>query len=691
MSWESFDSPAGAASDDVSGVDWSQTADADWARRVDPYLFWAEQTRFVTFARSADKRLSAAFELTDKCEVREFVAWLCSAEGRQCLTVAPHWLCALARRETRFFTGRVRVPGLGQCPLRKYVRRLKVGFVGGHEPQIFLPADAQPARAVTRKVRGKAADECVVGIIDFGCSFAHPSFCRREGSRRWATRITHLWEQELPPPRLPPGVPVAAERLWQPCSDFGYGRETTKPALDALIDVACLTTGHTSSKIGNSDVERLCYQWAVTDRMLEGDRPAAHGTQVMDVAAGSGFAHPGTPQHPADDAASRADILFVQMPEPVVRDLSCGWLSVYVLDAVKYLIDRAAGRKLVINLSFGSFTGSHDGESLLEQALDEFVSERVAIVLAAGNIQGLGVHAAAAIPPKGSAQLAWHVPDGDSTQNFLELWYERKGGASVPPRITLTDPGARSIVLDGAGAATLQLQGAEAQPPVAGIVHVPHSDAGGPDGMALVSLAPTMTPGITMPEWPVRAPHGRWRLTVENPGETPLRCHAWVERDEPGLVPVTSAPQSTLEAVAGGIFAIRDANTLSGQCGGSKVKVVGSYRLSSNEVVLARDTAFGPSRRGGRLGPDLVAPGAQDIRGMDCGFEVAASLSGITVFSLGTSLAAPWITRHLVNEMSGPRPRTLAPQPGPQNPRWGTGFVPPEGGFRVGRPPTTTG
>ena len=669
---------------ELCGISW--WASDPLAHRVDPYLFWAELTRFTTYEGQGDGFLRAAFELKEGNTGKIFLAWLDSLGGNPPLVLQGHWRQSLEAEQTRYFTARVRIASLASSGVLDHIECMKVGFVGGaSHGQTYTSSGDTDELLKTRKAQREARSplvvapggaapvesapgSCIIGIIDFGCAFAHEHFCTLSDgvSPTWTTRVTHFWEQQCDPPDL--------VGPWRKCRDFGYGREATKAGLDGVIAKACMDLKHPVGKVGNAAVESKCYSLAALPELLEvGDPPSAHGTKVMDVATGSGFAHPGSA--PANDAASKADIMFVQLPEGAVRDLSGGWLSVYVLDAVAYLVDRAQGRPLVINLSFGSFAGSHDGLSLLEKALASYTSDKVTIVLAAGNTIGQAIHAQADLAPNGSAAMTWYVPDGDATQNFMEIWYrsEIDGARANPPslKISLKHPDITAeLSLAGAGGGELRVPGLGPDPnsnsvPVAGMVHLPQTTSGGGDGMALLCLGPTMTPGLDLPDWPRRAPHGRWTIEVTNESDANVEVHAWVERDEPGLVPAAQAPQSVIEPVLGvQSFRVNTDCTLSGQCGPDTVVVVGSYRLNAT-ASLALDTAFGPARRPGlRKGPDLVAPGAQDIRGIECGLPVAANLTGQTVFASGTSLAAPWVARQRVNEICAAKSGVVVGKPG---------------------------
>ena len=641
MGWfSSITPPAGDL-----GIDWA--AGGDSARQADPYLFWAALTGFRSYRppQRPGLRLSA-FELQAQVEGRDFldVVQRANTERWQAgqpalLQVAPHHAARLSESPScRHFVGWMRVEDFAASPLAAMVRRYRVALVGATEGVApataastpISPGFVAPAAAARRRPASRAAGQPILGVIDIGCAFAHPRLAN-PGRGPWRTRVSHFWDMGR-------AASAAEAALWQPCAAFGYGRETDAARLDALIATAVAMHGHQGPP-GDAAVERSCYEAAGLNELLSARKRWSHGTMVMDFAAGP---------DPQGDAAGQAEIVFVQLPPEAVEDLSCGWLTPHVIDALHYILTKAAGRPAVINLSFGAYAGSHDGESLLEAALDAIADEFGAVlVLSAGNARGHGLHAKAKIKPGESQRLKWVLPRDDPTQSFLELWYEREDATAGSPRVAVSLQHGdlpQMAPLEGAGGAWFAFDHAP-QRPVAALLQVPGTSAGGPDGLVLVSLGPTDREA-TLPNWePVRAPNGYWTLTVCNQGAGALTVHAWVERDDPDLAARSEFAQSRLVGVAGG-FEVDDAYTLTGQACGAKTIVVGS-RVQNDTNALAPDSGAGPARRGGRAGPDLVAAGVrrETATGL-VGIEATANLSGGPPVRLsGTSISAPRVTR----------------------------------------------
>jgi hypothetical protein len=644
MSWYSAISQA---ADDL-GIDWA--AGGGDARQADPYLCWAALTGFRSYRPPQRPGLRlAAFELQPQVEGGAFlneVERVNQARWRvgqpALLQIAPHHAMRLSKSPAcRHFVGWMRVEDFAASPLAKRVHRYRVALVGATEGLALADADstaigpgiAAPAAVVRRRSASPATDPPILGVIDIGCAFAHPRLAR-PGRGSWRTRVSHFWDMGR-------AAGEAETALWQPCAAFGYGRETDAARLDALIAAAVAVHEHRGAP-GDAAVERSCYESAGLPELLSARKRWSHGTMVMDFAAGA------DPLQRAGDAAGQAEIVFVQLPPEAVEDLSCGWLTPHVIDALLYILHKADGRPAVVNLSFGAYAGSHDGQSLLEAALDAIADEFGAVlVLSAGNARGHGLHATATIEPGESKSLNWVLPRDDPTQSFLELWYERADAAASAPCVAVSlqhgdlPPMAP---LAGAGAAWFAFDHAP-QRPVAALLQVPGTTAGGPDGLVLVSLGPTDRE-TTLPNWePVRAPSGYWTLTVCNRGGDALAVHAWVERDDPDLAARSEFAQSRLLGMAGG-FEVDDAGTLTGQACGAKTIVVGS-RVQNDPNALAPDSGAGPARRGGRTGPDLVAAGVLRVPAVGLvGIEATANLSGGRPVRLsGTSISAPRVAR----------------------------------------------
>jgi hypothetical protein len=682
-------------------ADWSDTSSAS-SKTLDPLFYWAELNGFHGFLQSGNTSIRVAIQLKSP----KGGAALVQAKKDLWLQIAPRYLADLSgeAKGRVFLTARVKVSKLAALAGLPYVQRIKPAFLAGQRPENppelwlgdmnsealrpSLVLGLQRAMAnedngtVTgwkqlRAIKSVAAPEAnsketnltdgskpLIGVIDFGCAFAHPHLQRPfNGETAATTRIAWLWDQgrSAKPPTGHGSWP------WRRPEELGYGREASGADLDALVRgvrAAASKTGHPENSVP-AHIEQVSYLAAEMPELLDS---WSHGTAVLGVAA----AWPHTHSRPRDqpDAAADADIVFVQLPKSAVDDQSGGWVAGYLLDGIEYILSKADGRPVVINIGVGSYAGSHDGASLLEAALSHYAKlPGVTLVLAAGNGAGRMGHAHAKIASKASAALKWVLPADDPTQSFLELWYKKPKDGQLP---TFTLKHVAAIPINCANAlAKPILCRANPKEAVGTFVHVPLQNAQPHSGMVLVALGPTMSVELGAGST-ATAPAGAWTITVTNTSEFPLNIHAYVERDEVGATHRPSRPDSILSAPGGSVWKVSDEGTLTAQGTAKGVCTVGAYVLNSDLPAagfppeIAESSSRGAARMGRRKNVDDLAPGAERIDGLDRGLVVlpnfsspflqpgtAASVAQVIRLE-GTSLAAPWVTRQKYNQLVTP-------------------------------------
>lgn len=173
----------------------------------------------------------------------------------------------------------------------------------------------------------------VFGIIDTGFDITHPDF-RDENDQ---TRVYRYWDQ----------VPAGSSASPQP---YGYGTEFTQEELNA---------GGPGLPVD----------------------PQGHGTAVAGTAAGNGL---GNGKHMG--VAPKTDIIVV------ASSLGTSNWAATVADGVKYIFEQAEalGKPAVVNISMGSYTGSHDGKDAAALLIEDLLQEQNgrALTAAAGNSHG---------------------------------------------------------------------------------------------------------------------------------------------------------------------------------------------------------------------------------------------------------------------------------------------------------------
>lgn len=408
----------------------------------------------------------------------------------------------------------------------------------------------------------------VVGAVDWGLDFDHPNFKRPDGS----TRLLALWDQR-----------GRSEDSPRP---YGYGRVHQR----AVIDTALCS---------RRPYRALGYHPATSER----DSTGAHGTHVLDIAAGSGTAGPA-------GVAPAADLVFVHLADRDTGGLANLGDSVRLLEAVDFVARTAGARPWVINVSVGRHGGPHDGSTLAELAFDELLAAAPGrfIVQSAGNYFGSRTHACGELEPGRTTLLRFVTSPADTTPNELEVWYD--GADEVVAHIDPPGGGRGQAVPLGGRAALVQ-----AGRVVGRVYHRAHDPNNGDNQIDAFLYS-----------W---APPGTWRVGLEAVRVRNGRFHAWLERDEAcGACQARFVPGDT------------NSTSTTGTIANSHLPLVGgAVDAHRADRPPARFSSSGPTRDA-RQKPDLAAPG----------FEVLAARSaprdsdrspGELVRKSGTSMATP--------------------------------------------------
>lgn len=426
----------------------------------------------------------------------------------------------------------------------------------------------------------------------------------------------------------------------------------------------------------------LAYFWPLTR--------FSHGSAVLDLVAGAGAwgqRRAGTWGEPRwHERQSIDDLRFVQLPDDTVLDTAGGSLASHVLDGIHHAVAEARpGQNVIVNLSFGTYSGPHDGTSLFERALVELLDhhhdrragsrKRLHVVLPAGNAHLQRVHAGGTLhrgdPPY---ELLWKVLPDNAADAFVEIWLPIDSNIQVD-----VTPPAGDVLKVGPAAALATLERAGGGQPESGFVGAVFRQKGPPQGpgktLVLVACRATrpQRPQFGREARPVPpGPHGVWRIALSLPNSAARlqaeRFDAWIQRSDAApargrhargfrgrqsyfLEPQVSAvePLGTLNGIATLVH--------------PRAHVIGASRRSDDS--LSPYSASGPGA-GTPLrfeGPDAVVPVDESLNLP--GLLLRGAASGARLRVSGTSMAAAVYTRMLYERLASDPDATDVVGPAP--------------------------
>jgi hypothetical protein len=351
---------------------------------------------------------------------------------------------------------------------------------------------------------------------------------------------------------------------------------------------------------------------------------AAHGTHVMDIAAG------GMP----------GPIIAVQLPWKPFKDTSGSSLGVHILDGLHYILGAVGKvRPVVVTISDGAYAGPQHGASLLECAIDDLKHEykNLTIVIAAGNGREQKLHGSFEGTTTKARSLFWRVLPDVKTDSFMEIWCDE----AQDSRIEITSPqGLRTTVSLGQNTYLLNNK----RSVVGGVYTSNNAQSNGtPRALFLLALAQTST--VRSKRAP--APYGVWQVKVS----TSRGFDAYIQRNNPALGeprprrqsyflddrlnPVYVTGEGTLNNIATGEFPI--------VVGGKYQRGTWFEPTTGTRTNEARYSSHGPGRKGTVPGPTHLF--RSDDSPVLRGILAAGVRSGTKVRMDGTSVAAPGFAR----------------------------------------------
>lgn len=517
---------------------------------------------------------------------------------------------------------------------------------------------------------GPSGAKVVIGVIDDGIAIANRRFQSELGS----TRIDFAWVQD--------GDAESSSGVGSSSGSglgLAFGREYTKADIDSTF------AQHTDA-LGATNEAALYRALGLVDsrKVMPNslDGKAAHGTHVLDLAAGGDY------ESTSSDALDEDRIITVQVPAAVTWDTSGMGLDSFILAGVHYILDRAdriaPNLPVVINFSYGIFGGPHDGTSILEKAIDEIVTARndrvapTSVVLPSGNHHLERSHAVitdddfkvgdCASTDRGYCDLPWRVQPNDRTSSYLEIWMPKSGyddgdiEVEVIPPITAEIP---SQKLTGVvNSAVVLTRGAKAIARLSYDRHTPLSEDD-ERGRFMLTLAPTeVRPKEGVGNVGLKAaPNGLWTVRVIKRTDKDLSAsiHARIQRDASPFGYPALGRQSYFDDKAYQVYdregklevednqsIVKRAGASNGLATGEIPVVVGGHIEATGRAALYS----GYQTTDASLPEQSTSPfvsAESDRSPVFRGVRASGVNSGVSVALDGTSVAAPTITRAIAN------------------------------------------
>jgi hypothetical protein len=415
----------------------------------------------------------------------------------------------------------------------------------------------------------KTVKDVVIGLVDWGCDFTHPNFRNQDGT----TRLIALWDQ--------------SNIIHSGVAPYGYGALFTKEEINAALQ-------------SKNPFRQLGYHPAKADPKGVG----AHGTHVMDIAAGNGtFGSPGM--------APQAQLAFVHLSVGDTSGTATLGDSVRILEAIDFLRTVAGDKPLVINMSVGRHGGPHDGNTLVERAIDNFLEERSNTMLcqSTGNYFKSATHASGRVRPGKSSKISFEVDKADITPNEVEVWYSGKDVFDFSLRNEFLHV---NVPLNSKTDLVLNEE-------IVGRVYHRFKDPVNLKNHINIFLYNNAPPGV-------------YDILLSGKIIGDGRFNSWIERD-------TGCQACQARFVNSNISQQITTGTV---CNGFNSLVVGAYDNHKAEFDFGSFSSMGPTADG-RYKPDLVAPGVK-IRAAKSSLPWQLKSAGELTVMSGTSMAAPQVT-----------------------------------------------
>lgn len=257
---------------------------------------------------------------------------------------------------------------LSEFPQIEYIekpKRLFFSVENGKIASCIPPVQRPPYNLTGRGV--------LVGVIDSGIDYANPVFQNADGT----TRIRNLWDQSL---------------SQNPPEGYLIGTEYTSEQINEALRQP--TMQERRQIVPSQDI-------------------SGHGTAVAGVAAGGSNEYRGV--------AYESELIVVKLGIPKLDGFP---RTTELMQAIDYVVRKALEYQMpvAINISFGNTYGSHDGNSLLEQFIQDIANRwKSVICIGTGNEGNTAGHVSGVLSDDVEEEIELAVQENESTIN-VQIW-----------------------------------------------------------------------------------------------------------------------------------------------------------------------------------------------------------------------------------------------------------------------------
>ena len=257
---------------------------------------------------------------------------------------------------------------LSEFPQIEYIekpKRLFFSVENGKIASCIPPVQRPPYNLTGRGV--------LVGVIDSGIDYANPVFQNADGT----TRIRNLWDQSL---------------SQNPPEGYLIGTEYTSEQINEALRQP--TMQERRQIVPSQDI-------------------SGHGTAVAGVAAGGTNEYRGV--------AYESELIVVKLGIPKLDGFP---RTTELMQAIDYVVRKALEYQMpvAINISFGNTYGSHDGNSLLEQFIQDIANRwKSVICIGTGNEGNTAGHVSGVLSDDVEEEIELAVQENESTIN-VQIW-----------------------------------------------------------------------------------------------------------------------------------------------------------------------------------------------------------------------------------------------------------------------------